>query len=119
TGDGMMVAAYAHDNSIEAIEHRAKSWGVRLHWHPEEGSANADPRQVLFEAVVRHANRQKDQKLTLLQERDVGMLKDRRSCFGAPFKMVSLGTLIWGDWLLTITSWMAEAKIVSVKSLRG
>ena len=67
TGDGLMVAAYAHDNSIEAVEHRDKTWVVGLQWHPEEGSANADHRQLLFEAVIRHAQRQKDQKLVLQQ----------------------------------------------------
>src|SRR5699024_5976898 len=67
TGDGLMVAAYAHDNSIEAIEHRDKSWVVGLQWHPEEASANASHRRLLFQAVIRHAQQQKDEALVLQQ----------------------------------------------------
>lgn len=67
TGDGLIVAAYAHDNSIEAIEHRDKSWVVGLQWHPEEASANAEHRRLLFQAVLRYARQQKDQELVMQQ----------------------------------------------------
>src|SRR5699024_1019291 len=67
TGHGLMVAAYAHDNSIEAIEHRDKSWVVGLQWHPEEASANASHRRLLLQAVIRHAQQQKDEAHVLQQ----------------------------------------------------
>ena len=50
-GEGLDVAAYAEDGSIEAVEDRARRFTVGVLWHPEEG---ADLR--LFEALVEQAS---------------------------------------------------------------
>lgn len=54
-GDGLTVTAYAHDNSIEAIEHVDKRWVIGVQWHPEEASANVEHRDRIFQSLVAHA----------------------------------------------------------------
>src|SRR5699024_485409 len=110
TGDRLMIAAYVHDNSIKAIEHLDKSWFVGLQWHPEEGSANADHRQLLFEAVIRHAQRQKDQKLVLQQKADVWLRNYRECCSGAHDRMDNICTTISGDGASTVYSRIADTR---------
>ena len=57
-GAGLTVAAYAHDNSIEAIEHAEKQWVIGLQWHPEEASANVDHRRHIFQSLITQAREQ-------------------------------------------------------------
>ncbi|MEY2967088.1 MAG: hypothetical protein RLY50_1138, partial [Actinomycetota bacterium] len=53
----LVVVARADDGTIEAVEHRAKSWVVGVQWHPED-TADADPvNQGLFDELVRRATR--------------------------------------------------------------
>ena len=54
-GSGLTVTAYAHDNSIEAIEHEEKAWVIGLQWHPEEASANEEHRRLIFQSLISHA----------------------------------------------------------------
>ena len=54
-GEGLTVTAYAHDNSIEAIEHFGKGWVIGVQWHPEEASANVEHRRRIFQSLVSHA----------------------------------------------------------------
>jgi len=54
-GAGLTVTAYAHDNSIEAIEHEEKTWVIGLQWHPEEASANEEHRRLIFQSFISHA----------------------------------------------------------------
>ncbi|GAA4115593.1 gamma-glutamyl-gamma-aminobutyrate hydrolase family protein [Enteractinococcus coprophilus] len=57
-GDSMTVTAYAHDNSIEAIEHTGKQWVIGLQWHPEEASANEEHRRKIFGSLITQAKQQ-------------------------------------------------------------
>lgn len=57
-GDGLAVTAYAHDNSIEAVEHLEKSWVMGLQWHPEEASANVEHRRRIFAALIAQGKQQ-------------------------------------------------------------
>lgn len=57
-GEGLTVTAYAHDNSIEAIEYYEKSWVIGLQWHPEEASANVVHRQKIFQSMISQAEQQ-------------------------------------------------------------
>lgn len=66
-GDGLTVTAYAHDNSIEAVEHLEKTWVLGLQWHPEEASANVEHRQLIFEAVIAQGKKQAQKKFALHQ----------------------------------------------------
>jgi gamma-glutamyl-gamma-aminobutyrate hydrolase PuuD len=50
-GEGLDVAAYAEDGSVEAVEDRGRRFTVGVLWHPEEGE---DLR--LFEALVEQAS---------------------------------------------------------------
>jgi putative glutamine amidotransferase len=51
----LCVTARADDGTIEAVEHRAKSWIVGVQWHPED-TADSDPvNQGLFDELVRRA----------------------------------------------------------------
>lgn len=61
-GDGLAVAAYAHDNSIEAVEHLEKTWVMGLQWHPEEASANVEHRRRIFAAVIAQGKQQQVHK---------------------------------------------------------
>lgn len=57
-GAGLTVSAYAHDNSIEAIEHADKRWVIGVQWHPEEASANVDHRREIFQSLIAQAKEQ-------------------------------------------------------------
>jgi putative glutamine amidotransferase len=53
----LVVVARADDGTVEAVEHRAKSWVVGVQWHPED-TAETDPvNQGLFDELVRRASR--------------------------------------------------------------
>lgn len=54
-GQGLVVTAYAQDDSIEGIEYPENTWVVGLQWHPEEAEANADDRRKIFAALMAHA----------------------------------------------------------------
>lgn len=57
-GEGLAITAYAHDNSIEAIEHVDKEWVIGLQWHPEEASANVEHRRRIFQSLITQAKEQ-------------------------------------------------------------
>lgn len=57
-GGTLTVTAYAHDNSIEAIEHTGKQWVIGLQWHPEEASANEEHRRKIFRSLIAQAKEQ-------------------------------------------------------------
>lgn len=47
-GRGLVVTAYAQDDSIEGVEYPDNTWVVGLQWHPEEAEANAEDRHQIF-----------------------------------------------------------------------
>lgn len=57
-GEGLTVTAYAHDNTIEAIEHVDKTWVIGVQWHPEEASANVEHRRRIFQSMITRAREQ-------------------------------------------------------------
>jgi gamma-glutamyl-gamma-aminobutyrate hydrolase PuuD len=52
-GDGLVLAAWTSDETVEAIEHPAHDFVLGVQWHPEEDQAD----RRLFEALVRAAVR--------------------------------------------------------------
>ena len=52
-GDGLVAAAWAHDGTVEAIEHSGHDFVLGVQWHPEEDAADAR----LFQSLVRAASR--------------------------------------------------------------
>jgi putative glutamine amidotransferase len=53
-GAGLVATAWAPDELVEAVE-RPRGWMVAVQWHPEDGAAEDEAQQALFNELVRQA----------------------------------------------------------------
>ncbi|MFD2756859.1 gamma-glutamyl-gamma-aminobutyrate hydrolase family protein [Gulosibacter faecalis] len=56
-GEGLRVAARAHDGIVEATERVENTWIIGVQWHPEEADADARDRRILFGEFLDQARR--------------------------------------------------------------